>query len=120
MLTDPDSVEVITDKLDTPIQVLRLLRKTQETAVLSMRKAADFQSALDIAKKHNALVESKCSSLEAELLDAKLSNDKSNKQTQVLVKQTELYEKEVESLRLLLKSFDAECRIILLISAGIC
>ena len=111
LITDPDSVELITDKLDTPVQVLRLLRRTQETAALFMRKAAEFESLLATTKKQNVQIENKYKSLEAELVDSKSSVENSAMQRQVLTKQSELFEKEVVSLRMLLKSFDAECRI---------
>lgn len=96
---------------EIPIHALRMLKRTQETAAVHAKTAAEFEASLAATKRRLAQVEAKTITMQSETMEAKLSLEKSAVQCKLLSQQTQLYEKEVLSLRDLLKSFDAEFSI---------
>lgn len=91
-----------------PMQVLRLLKKTQETAAVSASDLASVETELNAARKKLGLSEASVKRLEEELKEALHKQDKHDSSSSLLKRQSQLFEKEVISLRELLKSFDAE------------
>lgn len=91
-----------------PMQVLRLLKKTQETVAVSSSQLAIAQTELIAVRRRLTQSEDNERSLEEALQDAKSKLDKNDSQSSLFKRQTILFEKEVISLRELLKSFDAE------------
>ena len=91
-----------------PMQVLRLLKKTQETAAVSASDLATVETELKDARKKLSLSEAAVKRLEEELQEAQQKQEKHDSSASLLKRQSQLFEKEVISLRDLLKSFDAE------------
>jgi myosin heavy subunit len=105
------STKIADNDHEIPIHALRMLKRTQETAAVQAKAAAEFETSLVATKRRLAQVEAKLLTLESEAVEAKLSQEKNAVQIKLLAQQTQLYEKEVFSLRDLLKSFDAEFSI---------
>jgi chromosome segregation ATPase len=91
-----------------PMQVLRLLKKTQEMAAVSSSEAAAAEAELGACRRRLTQSESAGRKMGDELGEAKLLQDKHESECRLLRQQSQLFEKEVVSLRQLLKSFDAE------------
>jgi hypothetical protein len=112
----PSSAVVVPDtpaaeRMDVPLQALRMLKRTQEAAAVSAREAADFESALTSSRRRAAAAEVKCAELEAQLGDARLKLERESSQARLHEQQAQLYERETVSLRKLLKSYDKEFSI---------